>query len=304
MDLENTLSTAASYIPGELGQAVSDAVSYIPDDWSQAVKHAASYIPTEIDLMTAAQFMMYFTVASLILGVISRVVLGKRSSLNHSLSSVVGILFIYAVTIVVYTFKPWNLEALLSPLPFVTFSGEYLIIFPIADAQFPALCSEVLSLVILAFLVNLLDTLIPKGKTMVGWYLLRFLSVIAAMVLHLLVRWAFRTYLPGVLVTYAPSILLVLLLFMMLSGALNLILGLVITMANPFMGAMYTFFFSNLVGKQLSKAMFSSAILCAVVYLLEYFGYTVICITSAALMAYIPLVLLLLILWYLIGHVL
>lgn len=304
MDLENTLSTIAAYIPDDLGQTVSDVVSYIPDDLSHVIKHAASYLPAEVDLVTSAMFMLYFTVASLILGVLGRVVLGKRSSLNHSLSSAVGILFIYALTIAVYTFRPWNLEALLSPLPFVTFSGEYLIIFPIADAQFPALCSEALSLLILAFLVNLLDTFLPKGKTMLGWYLLRFVTVIASMMLHLLARWAFRTYLPGVLVTYAPTILLIVLALMLLSGILNLILGLVISIANPFMGAMYTFFFSNIIGKQLSKAVFTSAILCAVVYLLEYFGYTVICITAAALAAYIPLVLVLLVLWYLIGHVL
>ena len=37
---------------------------------------------------------------------------------------------------------------------------------------------------------------------------------------------------------------------------------------------------------------------------MEYFGYTVISITAAALMTYIPLALILLVLWYLIGHVL
>lgn len=304
MDLENTLSTIASYIPEDLEQAVSGVASYIPDNLTQVIKHAASYIPAEVDLVTAALFMLYFSVASLILGVLGRVFLGKRSSLNQSLSSAVGILFIYAMTIVVYTFRPWNLEALLSPLPFVTFSGEYLIIFPIADAQFPALCSEILSLVILAFLVNLLDAVIPKGKTVFGWFLLRFLTLIASMALHLAARAALRTYLPDLLVTYAPTVLLILLGFMLLSGILNLILGLVITMANPFMGAMYTFFFSNMIGKQVSKAIFTSAILCAVVYVLEFFGYTVICITATALTAYIPIAIILLILWYLIGHVL
>lgn len=302
--MDNSLSTITDYLAENFGHAVSAAVSYIPDDLGQMIKHASSYFPTQVDLITAAQFMLFFGAFSLILGVLSRVVLGKRSSLNHSLSSAIGILFIYALTIVVYTFKPWNLETLLSPLPFVTFSGEYLIIFPIADAHFPALCSEVLSLIILAFLVNLLDTYFPKGEHILSWYVLRFLTVIISMLLHLIARWAIKTYLPGVLVTYAPTILLILLAFLLLSGILNLILGLVITMANPFMGAMYTFFFSNVIGKQLSKAIFSSAILCAVVYLLEHFGYTVICITSAALMAYIPLVILLLVLWYLIGHVL
>lgn len=304
MDLESTLSTIATYVPEDLDQVIDHAVSYIPEEWGQVIKHASSYMPTEIDFMTAAQFMLYFAVASLILGVLSRVVLGKRSSLNHSLSSAMGILLIYALTIVVYTFKPWNLGVLLSPLPFVTFAGDYLIVFPIADAQFPALCTEILSLVILAFLVNLLDTFMPKGERVISWYLLRFLTVILSMVLHVVVRWAFNTYLPEALVTYAPTILLVLLAFMMLSGILNLILGLVISVANPFLGAMYTFFFSNIIGKQLSKAVFTSAILCAVVYLLEYFGYTVVCITASALLAYIPLVIVLLILWYLIGRLL
>ncbi|MGM9627139.1 MAG: hypothetical protein ACI3V4_03480 [Faecousia sp.] len=304
MDLQNTLSTITDYLGGNLGQIVAAAASYLPANWEQAVKHASSYLPTEIDLVNAAQFMLFFAAGVLILSVLSRVVLGKRSSLNHSLSSAIGILFIYAVTIVVYTFKPWNLELLLSPLPFVSFFGEFLVIFPIADAQFPALCSQLLSLVILAFLVNLIDTFLPKGDNPITWFVLRLLTVVVSIILNLAARWAFQTYLPGVLVTYAPSILLVLLVVLMLSGVLNLILGLVISMTNPFLGAMYTFFFSNIVGKQLSKAVFSSAILCAIVYLLEHFGYTVICITAAALMAYIPLVIILLVLWYLVGHVL
>jgi len=82
------------------------------------------------------------------------------------------------------------------------------------------------------------------------------------------------------------------------------VVGLVIAVSNPFLGAMYTFFFSSLVGKQLSKAVFSSAILMGVFWLLEYVGYVIISISAAALLAYIPLGIILLILWYLIGHLL
>lgn len=291
-------------LPDQLGQTVSQAVSYFPEELRQVIRHASSYVPAEIDLMSAALFMVYFAAAVLVMGVLSRAVLGRRSSLNHSLSTVMGILFVYAVTVVVYTFKPWNLEALLSPLPFVTFSGDYLIVLPIADAQFPALCTQVLSLVILAFLVNLIDSLMPRGSGIFSWYLLRFVSVCLSMGLHLLVHWAVNTYVPQLLLTYAPAVLLILLAFMLLSGVVSLILGLVISVGNPFLGAMYTFFFSNVVGKQLSKAIFSTVILCAIVYLLEFTGYTVISITSAALGAYIPLVILLLVLWYIIGHTL
>ncbi len=289
MDFANTIPTIPFEFPAEL---------------KQAVRSAASYWPTEIDFLTVARFILLFSAVSLLFGVLGRVVLGKRSSLNHSLSSSVGILFIYVLTIIVYTFNPWDLGGLLSPLPFVTFSGEYLIIFPIHDATFPALCTEILSLVILSFLVNLLDSCLPRGEHFITWYLMRFFTVILSMLLHYLVRQSLHTFLPNLLVTYAPAVLLVLLAFMLLSGVLSLILGLVISVTNPFLGAMYTFFFSTVIGKQLSKAAFSSLILCALVFLLDYFGYTVICITASALLAYIPLVLILLVLWYLIGHVL
>lgn len=289
MNLESTLPAVAVQVPEQL---------------RSALRYAASYLPAEVDLMSAAQFMLFFTLVSLVFGVMSRVVLGKRSSLNHSLSSAIGILFIYVLSVIVYTFKPWELDGLLSPLPFVTFSEEYLIIFPIGNARFPALCAEALSLVILAFLVNLLDTFLPKGESFITWYLMRFMTVIFSMGLHFLVKRMIHMYLPNVLVAYAPMILLLILVFMLLSGVLSLLLGLMISLTNPFLGAMYTFFFSTVVGKQLSKAVFSSLVLFAVVYLLEFFGYTVLCITAGALVAYIPLVILLLTLWYLIGHVL
>lgn len=289
MDFDSTIATVASYIPDELEQVLSDAVSYIP---------------AEIDFASAAHFMLYFAAASLILGVLGRVVLGKRSSLNHSLSAVMGILFIYAVTIVIYTFKPWNLEDLLSPLPFVRFSGEYMILIPFQGTEFPALCSEILSLVILAFLVNLLDSFIPQGKSVISWYCLRFFCIVLAMLLHLLVDWGCTTYLPNVLVTYAPTILLFLLIAMLLMGLMNLILGVILTAVNPIFGALYTFFFSNALGKQLSKAVFTTVIVCLVVFLLGHLGYTIICINTSALMTYIPAAAVLLVLWYLIGHVL
>lgn len=304
MDLETFLPTTLPTMPENLNTVIAGAVNYFPPELRQMIRNTSDYLPTEIDFVSSAQFLLYFAAASLIMGVLSRVVLGKRSSLNHSLSSVIGILFIYAVTVAVYTFRPWNLDDFLSPLPFVAFSGDYLIVYPLGDLDFLPLCSEVLSLIILAFLVNLLDSFIPKGKTAVGWYLYRLLSVAASMLLHLVVRYLFRTYMPQLLVSYAPTVLLIVLVITLLSGIISLILGFVIAIANPFLGAMYTFFFSNFVGKQLSKAMFTSAILCCIVYLMGHFGYTVICISAAALTAYIPMAIVLLLLWYLIGHTL
>ena len=54
----------------------------------------------------------------------------------------------------------------------------------------------------------------------------------------------------------------------------------------------------------LSKAVLTTILLCGVFGLLEYFGYSVILISFSALPAYLPLVVALLLLWFLVGHAL
>ena len=304
MDLDATLPTLVSHIPEEIVRALTAASDSIPENLENAISNASSYLPTEIDLVSTAQFMLFFAAAPLILGLMGRIFLGRRSSLNHSLSSAMGILFLYAAAIVVYTFKPWSLDALLSPLPFVRFAGEHLLVIPFQGTPLTIICSELLSLVILAFLVNLVDTMLPHGRNALSWFIFRFLTVILAMALHIMADWAFKTYLPDVMVTYAPTVLLIILAATLLMGLLNLILSVVLTAVNPIFGALYTFFFSNFIGKQLSKAVFTTAIVSAVVFLLGEFGLTVICVSATALTAYIPLAVILLLLWFLIGRLL
>lgn len=291
MDIEATIETIAALIPEEvdlsgLGRAVSDLV------------------PVDLDLFHIGKFLLLFAAGSVILSVLGRFILGKRSSLNHSLSSVMAILFIYAVTIMVYTFKPWNLENLLSPLPFVTFFNDYMVVMPVVGIYPTVLARELLSLIILAFLVNLLDTIIPKGKSILGWYCLRFFTVGLAMGLHLLVHWAFNAYAPTMIAEYAPLILVILLISLLTLGFVNAVVGLVIAVTNPFIGAVYTFFFSNIVGKQVTKAVFTTGILCVILFFMDQAGLSFIHISMTALTAYVPVALVSLVLWYLIGHLL
>lgn len=304
MDLDSTIEAVANNATESVTYVIQGASNYIPDQISQTIRHAYLYFPTKINLADAAQFILYFAAAALIMGVLGRVFLGKRSSLNHSLSAVMAISFVYAATIIVYTFQPLNFESYLSPLPFVTFSGDYMIVLPIADLEFRVMCQHILSLIILAFLVNLTDSAVPQGENVIGWYVLRLACVLLSMGLHYLVSALIRTCVPDLLATYAAAILLAVLVFMLFSGLISLALGMVIAVGNPFLGTVYSFFFSNIIGKQLSKAVFSSVILCGVFYLLDLWGYTIICINSAVLVAFLPLLLVLLALWYLIGHVL
>lgn len=288
----------------DFNSPLSTIGAFLPEDVSTALGAVGSMIPAELDFLKAMHFMLFFGAGALIFGVLGRMILGKRSSLNQSVSSAMAVLFIYAVTAVVYTFKPWNLTQLLSPLPLVSFHGEYLKIFSFGSSAFTVLCTELLWLVILAFLVNLIDTLIPKGKGIFSWVFLRVFTIALAMLLHLIVHWAFNTYLPEVMVLYAPTILLCVLVAMIAMGFINLILSLLLVAVNPIFGALYAFFFSNIVGKQLTKAVFSSTIVGVVIFLMYHFGYHTIAINAPALLTYFPLGGILLVLWYLIGHVL
>lgn len=236
-----------------------------------------------------------------LLSVFGRFIFGKRSALNHAVSSAIGILFIYAITIVLHS-AGGEFSTFVAPLPLVSFSDGSLVLFSFANAHYTAICTELLSMIILAFLVNLADGWLPRGKNVFSWTFFRCLTVVIGYLMHLVVVWLFSTYLPEGIVTYAPTILLGILILLLLTGALKLLVGAVLATVNPIIGGLYTFFFATLIGKQLTKSVLTTAILCAIVMGLRYVGVVAISIASAALIAYLPLLLLLIVLWYIINR--
>ena len=264
----------------------------------------ASILPIALDWISTLKFVLMLAAVSLALSLFGRIVFGKRSNLNHAISSAMGILFLYVVTAIVHTCNPAGFSRFLPPLPFVSFSADYLYVLSFGTAGISAICKNLLSLTVLSFLVNVLDKWIPRGKSFTGWFLLRLLSVWLAMALHYLFTLLSHTYLPDWLTAYAPIILLGILVIMFVLGVLNVLLGLVLVMVHPILGAIYAFFFSNALGKQLSRAIVTTILITAFFCILNHFGCSVICISTAALLSYLPLLLALLLLWYLIGHLL
>ena len=239
-------------------------------------------------------------IGSVLMGVIGRYVFGKRSVFHCSASSAIGILFVYVVTIAVYAAGAgWN--KLIAPLPFLEFTETELHVFVFEGKGYPEICSQILSMVILSFLVNIIDSLLPRGKKFFTWLVLRILTVAGAMALHLMSIWLIETFLPQGFMQYAPFILLALLAVLVLVGGLKILVGAVLTTVNPIIGVLYTFFFANIVGKAITKAMLTTAILSALIYLLGYIGFTVIAIAEITLLAFIPLALILLIIWFVIS---
>ena len=258
--------------------------------------------------MDANIFSLMKTGGILLLGVLlasllGRFIFGKKSVLSSAVSSAIGILFIYAITIILEAtgVQP---RYLIAPLPLVSLEGTNLVFLSFENAQYTEICSQLLSMVVLSFLVNLAESWIPKGKKLLGWIFFRCLTVVIGYALHLLVIWLYTTYLPEGIVIYAPTVLLAILVLMLLPGALKLLVGAVLTTVNPLIAAFYTFFFANIVGKQITRAVLTTALLSGLVILLNYLGCGIISIASAALVAYIPFAIILVVLWYLVTKLL
>lgn len=241
-------------------------------------------------------------VGSILMGAIGRFVFGKRSGFSHAVSSAIGILFVYAVAVVVYSAFA-SMTRFIPPLPYVTISATKLSLFQFQGAHYTIICTQVLNMVILAFLANLLDSWIPNGKNVLTWFLSKCVTVIGAIALQLLVNWLLGKYLPEGLMTYAPTILLGLMVLLLLVGALKFLVGALLSTVHPLIGAFYTFFFATLVGKSITRAMLTAGILTGLVYALTYVGCVTISIASAALVAYIPFVILLALVWYLVNKI-
>ena len=91
---------------------------------------------------------------------------------------------------------------------------------------------------------------------------------------------------------------------LILLGSMKVIVGAVLAFLDPIVAALYTFFFSNFIGRALAKAMVSTALLTGVIVLLDVLDISVVLIAASALTAYIPLLLIVVVLWYIIGRIL
>lgn len=252
-----------------------------------------------VDFQTLWKTLLILLAGTLVISLLGRFIFGKRSALNIAVSSAIGIIFIYCVTVVIGSFGP-QLDLFTAPLPFVSIIGQEMVLFSFTGAHYTAICTELFGMVVLSFLVNLADQWLPDGKTFWGWIFFRFLTVLIGYILHLVVSWIFTTILPAELVLYAPVILLGLLIILLLTSLLKPLVGAILSTVNPIIGGLYTFFFATAIGGQVLKAMLTTLILSALVWGLQHIGLGVISFAGSALAVYLPVLLLLIGLWYLI----
>lgn len=255
-----------------------------------------------MDLFAFLKLGTILLLGALALSLITRFIFRRQTLLGNAVSSAIAIIFIYVVMVLILTVVT-ELQFLVTPLPFVAMTVDSVRFFSFSAASYPRVASELLSMVILTFLVNVVDRWMPRRKHLLKWLFYRCLTVVTGFLLHYLVTWLFNRYLPQDIALYAPAVLLALLILMLLTGALKYVVGLLLTTVNPVIAALYTFFFANIVGKQITKAVLTTAILSGIIVLLEDIGITSLSLLEGALVAYIPFLLLLILVWYLVSRV-
>lgn len=252
-------------------------------------------------LQTTGLTVFLLIVASLVIitGIVFRIFFGKNCQANKSVSAAIGLGFLYALTITVYCINPYDLSKFLSPLPFVLFREDILIIVPFAGGDTPFVCTEILSLIILCFIVHTVSKFIPSGKSFFSWIISRIIVVCASIFLNLAAIMVMRTFFQSGIASFAPAILLAILGIAIIIALFNPLLCIIFTIVNPVVGILYTFFFNNLIGKQLTKAVISALLICTMFFIMESNGWSVISLNADNTFIFSICGIVLIPLWYL-----
>lgn len=240
-------------------------------------------------------------VGALLISLFCRFVFQKQTILGQAISSSIAIIFIYVLTILIMT-TITQLRSFVTPLPFAFISQEAITFFSFHNADFPAIASQLLSMIILSLLINFVDHWLPRGKNLLNWLFYRILTIVVGFFAHYFITLVFNRYCPSFIVTYAPVALFILLILMLLTGALRIIVGLILTTVNPIIAALYTFFFATIVGKQITKSVLTTAILSGIVLLMEHWDIVSLSLLTGTLVAYVPFMLILILVWYVVSR--
>lgn len=257
-------------------------------------------LPESFDVTAYVMHLLVAIVAIFVVAGIFRLSLGKGSMINGAIASAVAILTIYVITVLLYSFGS-KLNVLFEPLPFVTVSEDYLTIFPIFESSMHEFCREVVNLTILAYVMNLMETWLPKGDKLGSWFSFRFFALVIAVCVHYTVSLLLKHVVPESVLIVVPIYLMGIIALAFLLGVLKMIIGGESFFVKNFLGAFHGFFFSNDMGKQLMRAMTTTIILTIFVIILNYLSFTTVAIASVTIFAYLPIIVVGLILWYVIA---
>ena len=267
----------------------------VPKDFIEQVNNGS------INLKHWALFAVILLLGILFVSTLFHFLFGKRAQIQIAVSSALEIFVVYIIAIVVCTLGvSWSV--FLSSLPLVSISDQHLYFYPVLNSDFTLLCSQLLHLLIIAFVVNLVNSLISHTKHLLSRLVLRLLVVAVTIGIICGLNVLLKNFVPQDFAQYAPKILLLVLAALILLGSMRLLVGTAIAFVSPILGVLYTFFFSNIIGRALSRAILTTALLTGLVIALNTLGIYGIPISTSGLLLCVPILLIGMLVWFLVSH--
>ena len=180
---------------------------------------------------------------------------------------------IYCIAIILFKFAPSQFSNLSTILPFLEISGNTLRILTLRSVEFKQICENIITLYILSFLSNLFVSTRSHGNSFIKKLLRFIICLTLTYATYRITVYLLHTYLPGLLSSYGSLILLGIMVTMFISGAIGLLLGLVLAAVNPFLGGICTFFFSRTIGRHLTRTIITTMLVIALITALNQFGH-------------------------------
>ena len=201
--------------------------------------------------------------------------INKMPNTREGLIAALSILVFCVAYALIHIFKPLGLdEYLVLPLPFLDFQEGNMILMAYEVNEkgwvvIPKLCSNITSLLLLAFLVNQIYAFKPGNLKPPGWLVFRFFSTLIAIGVYYGVDMVLRKFLNKIpegtelqhFMRFVPFLLLGALIALFLVAWCKKHMGIFQKVINPAFEGMYGFFFTNRFGVQLTRAMATTLIL-------------------------------------------
>ena len=206
----------------------------------------------------------------------------KAPNMKLAFNAALSIAIMYLACLLIYTFEPAGLQHYLAPLPFLELKEKTisLVIYSFTESgkfDFPALCSQILSMLVLAFLVNQIYQFKPGNLKVPGWIVFRFFSTVFCIGVHFALYKVLQKILSmipsdsfiAILLPYLPIGLLCFILFIFILGWVKSMMNRFFEKINPAFEGLYGFFFSNKFGVNVTRAIYTTFLLTVFTYGLQ-----------------------------------
>lgn len=260
----------------------------------------------EIELTRPYLFLLLVCAIVLIIRFALKVIFKKAEHMQRALSISMNIVLIYCIFALCHTFNPLGIQEYLGrlTLPFIRFEDDKLLfLFSIHDT-FPEVCTQILCMIFLAFLVSQVFEFKPGNVTPLG---LKCARLIAALFFIGVYYGAYRvmmklvSYIPDYFLPYLPIGALCVLAVLYILGWLKRVMVKMLVTLNPTFEGLSGFFFTNRFGKHVTRAMYTTFFLTLLTIGFEWAQISELSISPAGLWDGILILVSVLILWGTVG---